>query len=257
MIGGGGEKKTLRTVARHADGWNVTGSVETMTRKVDVLAAHCADVGRDMTEIEFTLFPYVCLRDDPQAARTALRERLGRARRRRRPGSAVDFLGPEERVAEMWRPYLDLGFTHLIADLAAPVRPRDDRAPAAPPGADGRRLTRWEPLMNPASRAFNAIGGRILGPDRPGGDARHDRGEDRAASTGAGRLRHPRRRDDPDRGRQPDGARLVRQSAGEPGATLTVKGTTRRVPGTLRGRRMSARPRSPRSRRRWVAALAT
>ena len=120
MIGGGGEKKTLRTVARHADGWNVSGSLETMKRKVDVLAAHCADVGRDVTEIEFTLFPYVCLRDDPQEARQALRERLARNGDDHDPDPEVDFLGPEERVAEMWRPFLELGFSHVIADLAAP-----------------------------------------------------------------------------------------------------------------------------------------
>ena len=120
MIGGGGEKKTLRTVARHADGWNVTGSLETMKRKVDVLDGHCADIGRDMAEIEFTLFPYVCLRDDPREARAALRERLARHGDDYDPDPAVDFLGPEERVAEMWRPYVALGFTHLIPDLAAP-----------------------------------------------------------------------------------------------------------------------------------------
>jgi alkanesulfonate monooxygenase SsuD/methylene tetrahydromethanopterin reductase-like flavin-dependent oxidoreductase (luciferase family) len=120
LIGGGGEKKTLRSVARYADGWNVNGSLETMRRKVDVLAAHCADVGREMAEIEFTLFPYVCLRDDPQEARAALRERLAAHGDDYDPDPAVDFLGPEERVAEMWRPYLDLGFTHLIPDLAAP-----------------------------------------------------------------------------------------------------------------------------------------
>ena len=121
MIGGGGEKKTLRTVARHADGWNLSGSVEEMTRKVGVLAAHCADVGRDVTEIEFTLNPYVCLRDDPREARAALRERLTRHGADHDPDPATDFLGPEERIAEMWRPYLDLGFTHLIADLPAPI----------------------------------------------------------------------------------------------------------------------------------------
>jgi alkanesulfonate monooxygenase SsuD/methylene tetrahydromethanopterin reductase-like flavin-dependent oxidoreductase (luciferase family) len=120
MIGGGGEKKTLRTVAHYADGWNVSGSLETMKRKVDVLAGHCADVGRDMAEIELTLFPYVCLRDDPQEARAALREHLARHGDDYDPDPEVDFLGPEERVAEMWRPYLDLGFTHVIPDLPAP-----------------------------------------------------------------------------------------------------------------------------------------
>jgi alkanesulfonate monooxygenase SsuD/methylene tetrahydromethanopterin reductase-like flavin-dependent oxidoreductase (luciferase family) len=120
MIGGGGEKKTLRTVARYADGWNLSGSVEEMKHKVDVLAAHCADVGRDVTEIEFTLNPYLCLRDDPQEARAAFRERLARNGDDHDPDPAVDFLGPEEHVAEMWRPYLELGFTHLIADSPAP-----------------------------------------------------------------------------------------------------------------------------------------
>jgi alkanesulfonate monooxygenase SsuD/methylene tetrahydromethanopterin reductase-like flavin-dependent oxidoreductase (luciferase family) len=120
MIGGGGEKKTLRTVARHANGWNVSGSLETLKRKVDVLAAHCAEVGREITEIEFTLFPYVCLRDDPGQARAALRERLALHGDDYDPDPEVDFLGPEERVAEMWRPYLELGFSHVIADLAAP-----------------------------------------------------------------------------------------------------------------------------------------
>jgi alkanesulfonate monooxygenase SsuD/methylene tetrahydromethanopterin reductase-like flavin-dependent oxidoreductase (luciferase family) len=120
MIGGSGEKKTLRTVARHADGWNTAGTVETMARKVDVLAGHCADAGRDIEEIEFTLFPYVCLRDDPEDARRALRERLARHGEDYDPDPALDFLGPEERVAELWRPFLELGFTHVIADLGAP-----------------------------------------------------------------------------------------------------------------------------------------
>ncbi len=120
MIGGGGERKTLRTVARHADGWNVSGSVEELARKVDVLAGHCADAGRDMAEIEFSCFPYVCLRDSVEAARVALRERLAANGDDYEPDPAIDFLGPEERVAELWRPYLDLGFTHLIADVPAP-----------------------------------------------------------------------------------------------------------------------------------------
>jgi alkanesulfonate monooxygenase SsuD/methylene tetrahydromethanopterin reductase-like flavin-dependent oxidoreductase (luciferase family) len=120
MIGGSGEKKTLRTVARHADGWNAAGSAATLARKVDVLAAHCAAAGRDIVEIEFTMFPYVCLRDDPREARRALARRLAGHGETYDPDPAVDFLGPEERVAEMWRPYLELGFTHLIADLAGP-----------------------------------------------------------------------------------------------------------------------------------------
>jgi F420-dependent oxidoreductase-like protein len=54
MIGGGGEKRTLRLVARYADKCNVTGDVSTLARKVEVLHRHCAEVGRDPAEIEVT-----------------------------------------------------------------------------------------------------------------------------------------------------------------------------------------------------------
>lgn len=62
VIGGGGEKRTLRTVARWADHWNV-GMLEpdVYTHKVSVLESHCADVGRDPSEIEKS----VMVRFDP------------------------------------------------------------------------------------------------------------------------------------------------------------------------------------------------
>ena len=54
MIGGGGEKRTLRLVALYADKCNVTGDVSTLARKIEVLHRHCADVGRDPAEIDIT-----------------------------------------------------------------------------------------------------------------------------------------------------------------------------------------------------------
>ncbi|MDQ1439296.1 MAG: hypothetical protein QOK43_2925 [Acidimicrobiaceae bacterium] len=51
-IGGSGEKRTLRTVARHAQHWNVpAGDVQEFIRKRDVLRRHCEDIGRDVGEI--------------------------------------------------------------------------------------------------------------------------------------------------------------------------------------------------------------
>jgi len=47
MIGGGGERVTLRIVARHADHWNVWGGPQVLTRKGKILDEHCAAVGRD------------------------------------------------------------------------------------------------------------------------------------------------------------------------------------------------------------------
>ncbi|GAA2112048.1 LLM class F420-dependent oxidoreductase [Microlunatus panaciterrae] len=52
LIGGGGEKKTLRMVAKHATIWHGFGDPETIERKHRILDEHCADVGRDPGEIE-------------------------------------------------------------------------------------------------------------------------------------------------------------------------------------------------------------
>jgi F420-dependent oxidoreductase-like protein len=54
MIGGGGEKRTLRLVARYADKCNVGGGVDTLAHKIEVLHRHCAEVGRDPGEIAIT-----------------------------------------------------------------------------------------------------------------------------------------------------------------------------------------------------------
>ncbi|WP_306213825.1 LLM class F420-dependent oxidoreductase [Actinoplanes sp. RD1] len=55
LIGGGGEKKTLRLVAQHADIWHSFGDAETVGRKTGILRQHCADVGRDPAEIEISV----------------------------------------------------------------------------------------------------------------------------------------------------------------------------------------------------------
>jgi probable F420-dependent oxidoreductase len=54
LIGGGGERKTLKLVAKHADIWHSFASPETFTRKVGVLQNWCDEVGRDIGEIEFS-----------------------------------------------------------------------------------------------------------------------------------------------------------------------------------------------------------
>jgi F420-dependent oxidoreductase-like protein len=66
MIGGGGEKKTLRLVAQYADASKIFGSPEEVAHKVDVLRRHCETVGRDPNEIEVTAM----FRDLPPDATT-------------------------------------------------------------------------------------------------------------------------------------------------------------------------------------------
>jgi F420-dependent oxidoreductase-like protein len=70
VIGGSGERRTLRTAARYAQHWNfVGGSTEDFARKRDVLHAHCADAGRDPKEI--TLSAHVPLDGDDVAGAAA------------------------------------------------------------------------------------------------------------------------------------------------------------------------------------------
>jgi F420-dependent oxidoreductase-like protein len=54
MIGGSGEKKTLRLVATYADSCNLFGDAQTIAHKVEVLKRHCDTVGRDPNEIGVT-----------------------------------------------------------------------------------------------------------------------------------------------------------------------------------------------------------
>jgi F420-dependent oxidoreductase-like protein len=54
MIGGSGERKTLRLVAQYADACNIFGGPDEVRRKLDVLRRHCDSIGRDPNEIEVT-----------------------------------------------------------------------------------------------------------------------------------------------------------------------------------------------------------
>jgi len=67
LIGGGGEKKTLRLVAQYADACNLFDNglgPEGIPRKLDVLRRHCEDVGRDYADIEKTVLARVALSRD-------------------------------------------------------------------------------------------------------------------------------------------------------------------------------------------------
>jgi F420-dependent oxidoreductase-like protein len=54
LVAGGGEKKTLRLVAKYADACNLYGDAPAIRHKLDVLKRHCEEVGRDYAEIEKT-----------------------------------------------------------------------------------------------------------------------------------------------------------------------------------------------------------
>jgi F420-dependent oxidoreductase-like protein len=123
MVGGSGEKRTLRLVAQYADMCNVSGSPDTVRRLLGVLERHCADVGRDPAEITKTRLASLFLSSSPEEAEQTtgfLREAAG-----------AEFderfnVGEPEAVVEQVAALVDTGLDVLIFNMpfadAATVR---------------------------------------------------------------------------------------------------------------------------------------
>src|SRR6478672_9773184 len=77
MIGGSGEKKTLRMVAQYADASNLTSPVAQLPHKLEVLQQHCDRLGRDRSEIAVSQHFNVVLGDSHEAAYKAIVAFLG------------------------------------------------------------------------------------------------------------------------------------------------------------------------------------
>jgi len=105
LVGGGGEQRTLRIAAKHADltHWFPLG-LEVLRRKTELLERYATEIGRDPATIERTIATPVLVAPTPDAAR-AIVERLPAERR------AHVQAGTPEQAAEMLRPYIDAGFT--------------------------------------------------------------------------------------------------------------------------------------------------
>jgi len=105
LVGGGGEQRTLRIAARHADltHWFAIG-IEPLRRKTEILERYCAEIGRDPASIERTMgAPVIVAANDAEAQ--AFLERMPEDRR---PFAQV---GTVQQMAGAMRPYLDAGFT--------------------------------------------------------------------------------------------------------------------------------------------------
>ena len=119
LIGGSGRRKTLRTVAERADGWNSSGTVEEVRESLEVLAQHAEAVGRDLATLEKTISFPIILRDSAAAA-TARMDELMAHNGVQDMGDVPHLLGTPDEVADGIRPYRDLGFETVIVRMAAP-----------------------------------------------------------------------------------------------------------------------------------------
>jgi alkanesulfonate monooxygenase SsuD/methylene tetrahydromethanopterin reductase-like flavin-dependent oxidoreductase (luciferase family) len=122
MIGGSGERKTLRSVAQYADMWNAMGSVDKLRHKISVLRTHCETVGRDVGEIELTVGCKPIIRSTEAEARRVWEAQMAH---NRTPMADVEdddtfWVGTPEQVAQEMIDRKALGFQTFIAELAAP-----------------------------------------------------------------------------------------------------------------------------------------
>ena len=119
LVGGGGERRTLRTVARYADACNFSGGIDNVRRKEGVLLQRCEEIGRDPAEIERTVSTgVIVIRDSFEEAKQVLRDTFARNGRARTWGDQP--IGTPEMVAERLRPFVELGFRHFIVGCPSP-----------------------------------------------------------------------------------------------------------------------------------------
>jgi F420-dependent oxidoreductase-like protein len=124
MIGGGGEKRTLKLVAQYADACNITGSVDVVRHKVEVLHNHCATVGRDPAEVSVTwMAPVLVSQSDEQTAETKEMMRAGGDEE-----TVAGFLiGQLDELPDLVKPYVEAGVNEVIVSLPF-ASPEDIRA---------------------------------------------------------------------------------------------------------------------------------
>lgn len=121
VIGGSGEKRTLRIVAEHADIWNTFLSTdELFEHKLEVLGGHCADVGRDPADIRISVTFRAVVRDShEEAARIAgpIIERMHQSN----PQMAATFVyGTADEVAGRLAAFKERGAGDFLAGAMAP-----------------------------------------------------------------------------------------------------------------------------------------
>jgi F420-dependent oxidoreductase-like protein len=122
-IAGGGEKLTLRVAAKYADYTNFGLTLEAFVHKSEVLAGHCADVGRRYDDIVRSAMFHILLDEDPAVMAGKLDEyqaRLAglvgadRAERSRKDMEKHGLVGTPEQAVEQLGPWLDAGVGYII-----------------------------------------------------------------------------------------------------------------------------------------------
>jgi F420-dependent oxidoreductase-like protein len=114
MVGGSGERKTLRLVAQYADACNLFGDVDRVRHLLGVLEAHCERVGRDPAEITKTRMGSVYVGPTHEAAMAKLDAATSMTEERRR---TVVMAGDPDGIAEQAAAFRDAGIEGLTVSI--------------------------------------------------------------------------------------------------------------------------------------------
>lgn len=120
LLGGQGERRALRIVARHADRWNASGAADALAVKTRILHEHCAAVGRDPSAIALTVRNDFLLTDDRARADAAVARLARFARQSPDDMRARVWVGGPAEVADRLAAFADAGFDECILGLAPP-----------------------------------------------------------------------------------------------------------------------------------------
>lgn len=136
MIGGGGEKRTLRLVAQYADMCNVSMTTPAMVRhKVDVLEKHCGEVGRDPGEIVKTALATVVTGATAESARARKEALLAAFQMTEEQASEFAIIGSPTEVTDKVGALAEAGLDGMIVNLG-----REDAADLESVAATGAAL---------------------------------------------------------------------------------------------------------------------
>jgi alkanesulfonate monooxygenase SsuD/methylene tetrahydromethanopterin reductase-like flavin-dependent oxidoreductase (luciferase family) len=120
LVGGDGEKVTLRLVARYGDACNlsVVSGIAALSRKLAALRQHCREVGRVFSEIELTAeISVVVVRDSRAEALEVYRRIGGPLWMGEQPAQSV---GTAHDLTELFQSLVDLGFSHVLCGFPSP-----------------------------------------------------------------------------------------------------------------------------------------
>lgn len=117
LVGGSGEKRTLRLVAQYADACNLFGDLDTIRHKLEVLDAHCEAVGRDPAEITKTRLGGLVIAPSKEEAERTGAEAAARRGTDLERYRAYAMIGDPDTIREQVRAHLDAGLDGLLFNM--------------------------------------------------------------------------------------------------------------------------------------------